>query len=224
MDSDTVLYIGRAGNHAESLLESLKKSHPVKSASSGRGALDVMAGHKPRAIVLDAASMRTPGERVCRSLRESYPTTPIIHIITPEMQLDGNPADLVLKTPLTGRRLKSQLNRLLNQGKDVLITRGPYTLNVTRRLLMVYGKETQLSPKIALLIEYFMQHANETLDRKTLMEAIWKTDYLGDTRTLDVHIRWVREVLEESGKYERTLKTVRKVGYRFEPPAAAFNE
>ena len=81
------------------------------------------------------------------------------------------------------------------------------------------GREKRLTPKAASLLEVFLKHPEETLDRAFLMRQVWDTDYIGDTRTLDVHVRWVREAIEpEPGKPCHIL-TVRGVGYRFEPDA-----
>jgi DNA-binding response OmpR family regulator len=62
-------------------------------------------------------------------------------------------------------------------------------------------------------MEVFMQHPDETLDRKTLMTQVWETDYMGDTRTLDVHVRWIRKAIETDPGKPRYLKTVRGIGY-----------
>jgi DNA-binding response OmpR family regulator len=217
VDADTVLYIGRAGNHAESYLEGLKKRYTVATVSSGREAIDHANGHSPRAVILDAASMRTPGDRVCRTLRSAFPEAPIIHIVPQDTGALVTPAEIVLKPPLTSRRLLANVKRVLVMGQDEILTCGPYTINVARRLLTRDGREVQLNPKVALLLEYFFRQPNQTIDRKALMKSIWQTDYLGDTRTLDVHIRWAREALEDGGRYPRCLKTVRGVGYLLEP-------
>ncbi len=89
-------------------------------------------------------------------------------------------------------------------------------MNRARRLLVVDGQETELTPKQALLIEMFFTNPGVTLDRRTLMEKVWQTDYLGDTRTLDVHVRWVRQMLEDDPSKPQYLQTVRGVGYRLE--------
>jgi DNA-binding response OmpR family regulator len=79
-------------------------------------------------------------------------------------------------------------------------------------------------PKQALLVETFFRHPGETLARKTLMEKVWNTDYIGDTRTLDVHIRWLRQAIEKDPGSPRYLLTVRGVGYRLEMPEALLSE
>ena len=73
-----------------------------------------------------------------------------------------------------------------------------------------------MTPKLVQLVETFFRHPDETLDRKMLMERVWNTSYLGDTRTLDVHVRWIRRAIEANPSKPRYLKTVRGVGYRLE--------
>jgi DNA-binding response OmpR family regulator len=91
-------------------------------------------------------------------------------------------------------------------------------MDVSRRVLVANGQETQLTPKLAVLVEMFLKHPGETLDRKTLMVQVWDTDYLGDTRTLDVHVRWIRQAIEPDPGKPRYLKTIRGVGYRLDIP------
>ncbi|MCA9909541.1 MAG: winged helix-turn-helix domain-containing protein, partial [Anaerolineae bacterium] len=79
-------------------------------------------------------------------------------------------------------------------------------------------QETILTPKLSQLVEIFLRHPGQTLDRKLLMAQVWDTDYLGDTRTLDVHIRWFRRAVEDNPSKPLYLKTVRGIGYRLELP------
>jgi len=76
----------------------------------------------------------------------------------------------------------------------------------------------KLTPKECQLLAEFMRHPEEVLTRKHLMKEIWETDYLGDTRTLNVHVRWLRQKIEEDPSSPRYLRTVRGVGYRFGIP------
>jgi DNA-binding response OmpR family regulator len=80
------------------------------------------------------------------------------------------------------------------------------------------GEPLSLAPKEFRLLATFMQHSGEVLPRSFLIREIWNTDYLGDTRMLDVHIRWLRQKIEDNPSSPAYLRTVRGVGYRFEPP------
>ena len=78
--------------------------------------------------------------------------------------------------------------------------------------------EHQLNPKLSRLLLTFMQRQGEVIPRKFLMQHIWETTYMGDTRTLDVHIRWLRKVIEDDPSAPNYLKTIRGQGYRFDNP------
>ncbi|MBC8170971.1 MAG: response regulator transcription factor [Anaerolineae bacterium] len=216
MGRETVLLIGRTDTKDENYVDTLKKRYQLLVTSSGKQALELVKTHQPGVIVLDAASMRTPGDRICRQLREYFPTLPIVHIHNSPDNEINSPADVFFTPPVTSRKLTNCLTRLLKSKGDEIIHCGPFAMNVPRRVLMVHGHEKQLTPKLALLIELFLRHPNQVIPRKQLMETIWQTDYLGDTRTLDVHIRWVRQVLENAGEYPRCLNTVRGIGYRLD--------
>lgn len=221
MGKVTVLYIGRVGGREDSHLDTLQKRYHVECAASGKQGLELLqtASSQPRIILLDAASMRTPGERVCRQLREACPKTPILHIIPAGTGDIDSPAEVLLTLPFTTRKLLSSIDRLLKARNDEIIECGPFAMNVPQRMLVAHGHEAQLSPKVALLVEMFLRNPNTTFDRKTLMETIWQTDYLGDTRTLDVHIRWTRKALQ-NGSGHHYLRTVRGTGYRLDLPGA----
>jgi DNA-binding response OmpR family regulator len=218
-----VLLVGRTGMKDDTPYEALKKRYILLVASSGKQALPLTELHTPQLIVLDAVSMRTPGDRICKQLRQQFPTLPIIHIHPGPLSGSESAADVTVVPPFTSRKLINNIERLLKNTGDEIINCGPFTMNVPRRVLVAYGQETQLTPKLALLVEHFLRHPNETVGRKQLMEAIWQTDYLGDTRTLDVHIRWVRQALENSGTHPRRLNTVRGTGYRLDVPEVNSN-
>jgi DNA-binding response OmpR family regulator len=79
------------------------------------------------------------------------------------------------------------------------------------------GKEERLTPRLTHLLQTLMEHAGEVIEREKLFSEVWKTEYTGDTRTLDVHISWLRQAIEEDPRNPRFLKTIRGVGYRLDP-------
>jgi DNA-binding response OmpR family regulator len=213
-----IVLIQAAGTRDLSFLNALKKRYAVLVAQSGKQGLALAREHRPSVVVLDAISLRTPGNRVCEMLHANLSGIPIIHMHPGPEQNPQSPADVILVQPFTWRKLINSVERLLAAVDDKIVSCGPFSINVDRHILMVQGQETALTPKQASLIEIFLRHPGETLSRKTLMEKVWDTDYMGDTRTLDVHIRWIRQVLENDARHPRYLKTVRGVGYRFEMP------
>lgn len=214
MNNAMLLLIGRSGTKDDSAyIDSLQKRYTLKNAPSGKQALECVRMYSPRLAVLDAVSMRTPGDRISRMLREAFGQLPIVHIHPGPSDGTESAADVLFTPPLNTRRLLNSIERLLKNNDDEILQCGNFRINVSRRLLIYNGLERPLNPKQALLLELFFRHPNEVIERKRLMETVWQTEYLGDTRTLDVHIRWVRQALEESGK---NLKTIRGIGYCLE--------
>lgn len=215
MEAATILFIGRI-QATQPVTSALEKRYRVLVAPSGKRALTLAQEHSPQVVILDAVSMRTPGDRICQELRDGLKGIPIIHIHPGPKESAQSRADVLLIAPLSTRKLLSAVSRLLQAQDDELINCGPFAVNPARRVLLMDGQETQLTPKQALLVEIFFRSPGQTVDRKTLMEKVWNTDYLGDTRTLDVHIRWLRQVIEADPSHPRYLLTVRGVGYRLD--------
>jgi DNA-binding response OmpR family regulator len=216
MEAARVLVIGRIQVNRSSIATALEKHYQVIIAPSGKLGVDLARQNPCQVVVLDAASLRTPGDRICVELRQRLGKTPIIHIHPGPKNGAQSVADVVLYQPLTSRRLLNTVDRLLQSQDEETLTYGAFSVNLARRVLIVDGQETQLTPKQSLLIEMFLRHPGEVLDRKTLMEKVWQTNYMGDTRTLDVHVRWIREAIEKDPGKPQYLRTVRGVGYCLE--------
>lgn len=220
-DAAKVLLIESVRANGKSFSPALKKRYDLTLAFSGKQGVSLAQDLLPDIVVLDAVSMRTSGDRICRKLRTCLPDTPIIHIRPP---LDAGDsvidADVVLCHPLTWRKLVNRIKRFVDipQKDEELLQVGPFSLNVVKRTLLVGDQEQRLTPKLAGLAEIFLKHPNTVIARKTLIQQVWKTEYMGDTRTLDVHIRWLREMVEENPSKPQVIKTVRGVGYRLVPP------
>jgi DNA-binding response OmpR family regulator len=220
-----ILLVERSGNKEETFAASLeRKGFRVEVVPTGRIALEQSTTIPPALIVLNAPSLGTSGLRMVKSLRDRHPDLPIIHILSDGTAPGDYPpglADVTLSNPFTSRKLINRIKRLLpdeRKDKDALEV-GPIRFISGVRIVQANGREKRLTPKAASLLEVFLKHPEETLDRAFLMRQVWDTDYIGDTRTLDVHVRWVREAIEpEPGKPCHIL-TVRGVGYRFEPEA-----
>ncbi len=93
---------------------------------------------------------------------------------------------------------------------------GPIRLDLENKQLRCQGRETKLTPRLVLLLKILMKHPGEVLEREHLFKEVWSTDYTEDTRTLDVHISWLRRALEDDPRNPKFLKTVRSVGYRLD--------
>lgn len=223
MTEASVLFVEgrRAGN--ESLVSALiKEGLQVQVVHTGSEALDLIQEKEPDLVVFDSSSMRSSGIRSIRRLRRLLPHTPIIHcqsLIQSEDRLTG--ADVYLVRPFTARKLVNRIKALLpaDDLKVEIVRAGHLTFYPSKRSVDVAGRgERRLTPKLASLLEEFLRHPEEVLSRNQLMQTVWHTSYFGDTRTLDVHIRWVREIIEANPARPSMLKTVRGVGYIFSLP------
>ncbi|WP_343396962.1 response regulator transcription factor [Promineifilum sp.] len=202
----------------ESLAAMLEKAgYETAIARTGTEAQNWLAESATDLIVFDASTMRSNGVRNCRRLRRQAGSTPIIHCRGAGEEEDrAAGADVYLEKPFTPRKLLNRVRALLpaDRRKEEIVRYGNITLYRIKRSVEVAGRgEFALTPKLALLLETFIKHPNELMTRPQLMQTVWMTDFIGDTRTLDVHIRWVRECIEEDPSRPRLLQTVRGKGY-----------
>ncbi len=214
-----ILLIEGTPNH-NSFTPALEKvGYQLESFHTGVNALNWAVNNAPDIIVFDAASMRSSGTRSCRRLRRALGDVPIIHCRAQGEKEDVSAeADVYLVQPFTPRKLLNRIRALLPADGMVeeVIRCGCITLYREKRSVEVNGQgEQALTPKQAQLLEEFVRFPNQVVSRRQLMQDVWKTDYIGDTRTLDVHIRWVREIIERDPAKPRLLRTVRGKGYIF---------
>ncbi len=195
----------------------LKAGYEITVVNTGAEALDWLKDQAPNLIVFDASSMRSNGVRNCRRLRRFAEFIPIIHSrATGEEEDRSAEADVYLERPFSARKLLNRTRALLpaDSGREEIIRYGNITLFRNKRSVGVAGKgEFTLTPKLALLLETFMRQPGVLLTRRQLMLTVWQTDFVGDTRTLDVHIRWIRECIEDVPGQPELLKTYRGQGY-----------
>ena len=201
-----------------SLAHSLQKADfEVALVATGRESLEWVQNHAPNLVVFNASSMRSSGARSCRRLRGLLKSVPIIHCRKEGHAEDPSIlADVYLEQPFTGRKLLNRVRDLLpiDLYKEEIIRFGNVLLYRSKRAVEIKGKgEQRLTPKLAQLLEEFLRHPNELVSRRQLMHNVWHTDYVGDTRTLDVHVRWVREFIEQDPSNPMLLRTVRGKGF-----------
>lgn len=173
----------------------------------------------PDMVILDAASMGTPGTRLCRKVRSRMDGTPII-LLSPEGTRPerSTGANLILVHPFTARKLLNRVARLLPGDERYTLAVGPLSLNLAQRKVFAYSRESRLTPKQARLLEVFMRNPGRLMTRKNLIHQVWHTDYTGDTRTLDVHVSWLRRAIERDPKRPSLIRTIRGMGYRLDLP------
>ena len=213
------------------LMESSRASAPSFAPALERQGYDVRVHHKiekalqaskkkkPDLFILDAASMKTAGTRMCRKARAELDGVPIILVSPEETEVDrGSGASVSLIHPFTPRKLLNRVERLLPGDDRYTLEAGPIKLNLTKGKVRCLKKETRLTPKLTKLLELFLQNPGRLMMRKTLIRKVWHTDYTGDTRTLDVHMSWLRHAIEPDPNRPRFMKTIRGMGYRLDLP------
>ena len=196
-----------------------KRGYTVTVEHDAQSALKKVTALEPDVVVLDAASLKTSGARMCRRLRASTNGTPILLIADKKNLPDPNcGASVTLVTPFTARKLLNMVSRLLPADDGACLQVGPIKLNLAQKRIICGNREERVTPKQARLLEMFLRAPGQLLTRKAIIKHVWDTDYTGDTRTLDVHMSWLRSVIEPNPRKPRYLKTLRGQGYRLDIP------
>jgi DNA-binding response OmpR family regulator len=196
----------------------------VVTAADGAAALEQARLHVPDLIILDLMLPEIDGLTVCRSLR-AVADTPILVLTARTGELDKiigleSGADDYMTKPFSLGELQARIRALLRragprrQGDE--IRSGNLTLNMVSRKAFVDGQELSLSPKEFALLAELMRHQGAVLSRDLLLTRVWGYDFFGDSRTVDVHVRWLREKIEADPSSPDRILTVRGIGYRFE--------
>ncbi|GAP08809.1 MAG TPA: DNA-binding response regulator [Anaerolinea thermolimosa] len=198
----------------------MRKGYQVESVPNGSAALGRLDSYQPHLVVIDAASMRTSGKRICQSMRAHAPNIPIALILSPEqvsLYQNESLAEVMLVLPFTLQKLINRIRSLLPTETKDIIRVGVIQLDPVQRWVRVGSRQTSLTPRLVTLLRILMEHPGEVIERETLFRQAWDTAYTEDTRTLDVHISWLRRALEHDYRHPRLIKTIRGVGYRLDP-------
>ncbi len=194
-----------------------RKGYEVESVSSGKAAMAYLDKDCPHVVVVDAESMRANGKGIVRAINRAVPNLPVIFIVAEDYDDPYNVgADHVLVEPFTLQKLLNRIRPLLPSKEDHLLKVGPLALNIDHRWVRCASRQTSLTPRLVMLLKILMDSPGEILKREDLFSKVWETAYTDDTRTLDVHISWLRQAVEEDPRNPRFIKTVRGVGYRLD--------
>jgi len=214
-----ILWIEGKRAEGPSFISGLReKGYELEVVPTGDAALSCLGNFAPDLVVLNAASLRSTGKRICRSLRDAMNGLPILLINDVDHQVTKEQvsANTILTLPFTVRKLHNRIVPLLPlEGKRVL-HKGPLHLDMEMKKVQCHGKEARLTPRLAHLLGVLLENAGAVVERKRLFREVWETEYTGDTRTLDVHISWLRQAIEENPRKPKVLKTLRGVGYRLD--------
>jgi len=213
-----ILLIEGKRNDGPSFVAGLtKKGFQVETFASGSAALTRLQESRPDLVVVNAATMRTSGKRICMSLRQEAPSLPIVLILDEKADpLEKNDANVVLILPFTLQKLLNRIKPLLPVEQRSVLRAGPISLDVDQRWVRCSGRQASLTPRLVILLKILMEQRGVVIEREKLFSMVWDTNYTGDTRTLDVHISWLRQAVEDDPRHPRYIKTVRGVGYRLD--------
>src|SRR5271157_1815410 len=235
---ETVLVVEDEPALQETLVYNLEKEgYRVDAAGDGRAALETARRLNPDLVILDIMLPLLDGFEVCKILRRES-SVPILMLTARDDEIDRVVglevgADDYLTKPFSMRellaRVKAQLRRagMLHEALEKIkpsetdlpqevLTYGGLEINLTRREVTLDGEVLALKPQEYDLLLFFAQHRSQMLSREFLLERVWGWDYVGDSRTVDVHVRWLRQKIEKDPARPERIVTVRGGGYRFE--------
>ncbi len=210
-----------------------EEGYGVVTASDGRTAIEYLRNFEPNSteavfdlVILDLMLPQINGLDICRLLRHQGNPVPILMVSAKGSETDRVlglevGADDYLTKPFSMRELVARCRALLRRQRLSTLPVVPVlhyrevTLNPQECRVIVRGQEVNLSPKEFRLLELFMSYARRVWSREQLLDQVWGPDFVGDSKTVDVHIRWLREKLEQDPSRPEYIVTVRGFGYRF---------
>ena len=204
-----------------------KEGFEVASAATGPDALAIFDRSGADLVLLDIMLPDLPGTEVCRALRAKS-DVPIIMLTARDSEVDKVVglelgADDYVTKPFSSRELVARIRAVLRrQGEPDTLTvstveAGPVRLDAERHVVTVNSTPVQLPLKEFELLEFLLRNSGRVLTRMQLIDRIWGSDYVGDTKTLDVHVKRLRAKIEPDPASPRHIVTVRGLGYKFEP-------
>jgi two-component system response regulator RegX3 len=204
-----------------------KEGFEVAVAQTGPEALEEFNRGGADLVLLDLMLPGLPGTEVCRRLR-SKSSVPVIMLTAKDSEIDKVVglelgADDYVTKPFSHRELVARIRAVLRRRSDseesspATLEAGPVRMDVERHVVTVNGGSVSLPLKEFELLEMLLRNAGRVLTRMQLIDRIWGADYVGDTKTLDVHVKRLRSKIEPDPGTPRYLVTVRGLGYKFEP-------
>ena len=203
-----------------------REGYETEIAGDGRAALTVFDRSGADLVLLDLMLPGLPGTEVCRELR-TRSSVPIIMLTAKDSEVDivvglELGADDYVTKPYSSRELLARIRAVLRRRIDLedldegVVEVGAVRMDVERHSVAVDGSEVNMPLKEFELLELLLRNAGRVLTRGQLIDRVWGSDYFGDTKTLDVHIKRIRSKIESNPSEPQRLVTVRGLGYRFE--------
>ena len=221
-----VLVVEDEQSYSDALSYMLRKEgYEVAVATTGPDAIAEFDRAGADIVLLDLMLPGLPGTEVCRQIRTTS-NVPVIMVSAKDDEVDKvvglelGADDYVIK-PYSPRELVARIRAVLRRGTDpdlapMTLEAGPVRMDVERHVVTVRGTETRLPLKEFELLEMFLRNAGRVLTRGQLIDRVWGSDYVGDTKTLDVHVKRLRAKIEQDPATPTMLITVRGLGYKLE--------
>jgi DNA-binding response OmpR family regulator len=231
-----VIYLGRKEEIAEQIRESLTANYAYRNGAgpvtlefiqvtSQKQAGEEIRETPPHGVIVEISNGRFSRKRFTGLMRQRLPLTKLIAVKVKNAQPVHEPSspefDAVIQDPAAPREAITALDALLDKESATYLTVGELQLDVAMSRVIGPTGEHHLAPKLCRLLQILMQNVGKTISRDTLMQEVWLTEFVEDTRTLDVHIRWLRERIEPRPSRPAYLFTMRGEGYRLEDPFQA---
>lgn len=204
-----------------------REGYEVAVAGDGGAALTEFDRHGADIVLLDLMLPGVSGIEVCKQLRAKS-SVPIIMLTAKDGEVDKVVgleigADDYVTKPFSTRELLARMRAVLRRASDVddvlaggIVEAGPVRIDIERHAVTVRGSSVSMPLKEFDLLELFVRNAGKVLTRTQLIDRVWGSDYVGDTKTLDVHVKRLRAKVEPDPSHPQHLLTVRGLGYRFE--------
>jgi two-component system, OmpR family, response regulator len=207
-----------------------REGFTVVTAAQGNAGLDLIRREKPDAVIMDVMLPGMDGFELTRTLRRES-AVPVLMLTARSDEIDKVlglelGADDYLTKPFSMRELLARVKAMLRRGElarqeaapfeSPTVKAGNVELDPSRHILAVAQTAVEVTPKEFDLLQFLMNNRGQVFSRDTLLDKVWGYDYPGDSRTVDVHIRWLRQKIETDPSNPKHLLTVRGVGYKFE--------
>ncbi|HYK94967.1 MAG TPA: response regulator transcription factor [Candidatus Dormibacteraeota bacterium] len=226
----TILVVEDEPTLRETLAEALEaEGYQVVQAADGRAALTRFRASHPDLVLLDLMLPELSGLEVARLIRTES-SAPIVMLTARDAEVDKVVglelgADDYVTKPFSLRELSARIRAVLRRGESLgtplppLVDLGPVKVDLAGHRVLRDGAEVPVKPKVFELLAFLLRHPGQVVSRDQLLEQVWGYDYPGETRTVDVHVHWLRTAIEAAPTRPSIIQTVRGVGYVLRRPA-----
>jgi two-component system response regulator RegX3 len=203
-----------------------KEGYEVVEAADGNIAIIEFTKQQPDLVLLDLMLPGMSGNEVCMKIRQTS-NVPVIMLTAKDSEIDKVVgleigADDYVTKPYSTRELLARMKAVLRRNsepsatQDGLLTGGPVSMDINRHMVFVHGEKIAMPLKEFELLELLLENRNRVLTRGQIIDRVWGSNYFGDTKTLDVHVKRIRSKIEDDPARPVHLVTVRGLGYKFE--------